>query len=185
MFRENAQVHAREDKQDTDGEQGEHKPLVQEILQVFVRFHRHDAVIIDGKTILQHQDDEPGHEEQQEGNSGYLERAAHLLPNSVVVHIVQDIQRAHDDGQEDHREAQQDGMSLPEGLQAVPGALPGTDHRGCRIRNGGLVHGEGGAREEGAHGRAHQERGQDAVREQRDAEARHAQQIAFLILELV
>ena len=36
MFRENAQVHAREDQQDPDDEQGEHDPLVQEILQILV-----------------------------------------------------------------------------------------------------------------------------------------------------
>ena len=135
--------------------------------------------------LAHQQNDGPAEEEKQEGADGHLDAAAHLGVDVVVIHVVQHIQRTQYGGQKHHGAAQQHGVVLAQGLQAVPAIAPGTDHRGRRVGNGHLVHRKVGARKEGAHGCAHQEGGQDTVDHQGHPEALHAQQVFLLVLEFI
>ena len=175
------------EKQQYDACKQDHsqRPHRQKIIQILHRFHEDYALLIDGIAFTQQGDDEERQEEKQEQNGIDEQLPADTLSDDFIVHIVIDIERAEDPGEEHHGDAEDDNPRIEQHVQTARAVCPLRDDRLQGIGDVPLLDDEIGSRKEGGNGPAQKQGAENAVEDQADLESAYPEEVAGLVLELI
>ena len=131
--------------------------------------------------------DEIGHEEHEERHGCTEETDAGATADILVVHIINNIERAQNACQEHDGQAEHQHPGVEYGVETMGGIRPSRDDgcEGCGINHVVLHNDEIAALEEGGHSAAQEQRTEQAVDDQAHLESLGTQEVTEFVLELI
>ena len=165
--REHAAHDAPQHEHDANQKRNQHGRHGKQVVQIFEGFHI-DFLRrgVDGKTVAHQRADKESQEKQQEGERVAKQPAAAAHDERVIADAVQEVQPAQNARQIVDGDAEHPVPDVEQDVDAVPRVGPAADDGHREVAHVALVNHKVRPGEEGGHGRAQQQRAENAVEHQ-------------------